>query len=191
MQKLIFATALISAVYILSSCNSQDDINQIEDDAPAVFFPLADFIDTEVARLDSLNLTLAKKVNYQGKEEEQTVETIDFEQELSIFRRADINKPSWTDKYQADSVFQDAQVREASYQALEEDLEVRSLLVKWDAGGAVTEVRIRRENSSALASNEYDLAYFPATGYRISTQQQNRAAEPIAITIEGNFIAKE
>ncbi|MEL6970270.1 MAG: hypothetical protein AAFZ63_06840 [Bacteroidota bacterium] len=191
MQKLIFATALLSMVYVLSSCNSQDDINQQEDDAPAVFFPLADFIDTEVVRLDSLNLTLAKKVNYQGKEEEQTAETIDFEQELSIFRRADINKPSWIDKYQADSVFQDAQVREASYQALEEDLEVRSLAVKWDADGVVTEVRIRRENSSALASNEYDLAYFPATGYRITTQQQNRAAEPIAITIEGNFKAKE
>ena len=51
----------------------------------------------------------------------------------------------------------------------------------------MSEIIIRRESSTALASNEYDLVYRPDQGYTIQTLQENKAAEPLRIHITGNF----
>ena len=187
MQKMIMALVLANTALLWVSCTQQEDSTSTDENAPAVFFPLANFMDQEVRRLDSLGVTMTKTIRYNDSVEVQSGQAVDFEDELSIFRRADINKPAWTDQYQADTVFQGAQAREVRYQALEPDLEVRLLTVKWNALGDVTEIQARRANSSALASNEYELFYFPASGYRIKTQQENRAADPIEILIEGEF----
>ncbi len=179
----------VVACTALVACQSvdSDTATTEEQEATAVFFPLESYIEQEVARLNEAGMPLEKHIWYNEQEETQTNNEIDYGKELSLFRRADINKPAWVDLYQADTIFQDERAREVRYQALDPELEVRSLEVKWDKEGAVTEVKIRRESISTLASNEYDLVYLPQEGYRINTLQQNRSADPVTIRIEGTF----
>lgn len=172
----------------LVACQTEDTATAKEGTVKrVVFFPLERFIEEEAARLNQSALPLEKHVWYNEEEEIQSQTEVDYEKELSLFRRADINKPAWTDRYQADTVFQNELVREVRYRALDEELEVKSLQIKWDDAGAVSEINVRRVSSSTLASNEYDLSYRPQAGYSIKTLQQNRAADPIKIRIEGTF----
>lgn len=187
MRKIIGGCALVCLCLMACQSDSTSAVDSQEDAADAVFFPLENYIEQEVARLTTAGVSLEKQILYNDKEEVQTVTEVNYEQELSLFRRADINKPAWIDLYLADTVLQDNLIRAVRYQTQEEELEVKSLEVKWDENGTVNEIVIRRESSSTLASNEYDLIYRPEEGYEITTLQQNRSADPITIRIKGTF----
>lgn len=187
MQKLIWSLLLI--VLIGSSCQDSTGASDAEN-KPAVFFALEEFIAAEAERLQAANVQLDKRIRYNGQEEIQTRKDINYEQELSMFSRADINKKAWTDLYQADTIFQGPQAREVSYRALDPELEVRSLQVKWTTDGAVSEINILRKSESTLASNIYDLHYSPQEGYLMKTQQQNSSADLITIMVVGKFLSE-
>ena len=189
MQKLNWLVLVVVLVLGCSmGCQQVDSAAAGQDaESPKVFFSMEQFIAAEVARLQAEGLTLEKQIRYNGAEEVKTVSNIDFEEELSLFRRADINKPAWVDLYKADTTLVNGQMSKVRYQTVDPELEVKTLEVEWDAAGAVSAILIERKNSSTLATNEYDLSYWPAKGYEIETNQQNKAADPIHIQITGNF----
>lgn len=58
------------------------------------FVNVAGFIEEQTALLDSLNPAVAKKVLIGDKQEQQTLQNINWQRELELFLQADISKPA-------------------------------------------------------------------------------------------------
>lgn len=149
------------------------------------FFKLEAYFDQEIARLDSLQPSLQKEVTVDGASEEQRIEVTNFEQELQIFRRSDINRPSWFDKYQIDSIRQSGQLEAVRYTAIDTSLNTRLLQVNFQEG-KVDAIEIRNRAKSAIARTDQHLWYRPGQSYRIESKQKTMGtdAREVKINVE-------
>ncbi|PSR14218.1 MAG: hypothetical protein DA408_17680 [Bacteroidetes bacterium] len=189
MTKLIPAAALL--IGLLGACSSNAPETTKKNAATDTFFSLANFFDQEATRLDSLQPRLRKHVRMNEEEEEKILENVDFGAELALFRGYDINRKSWVDKYQADSVYLNGNLQRIDYQAREPDLTTQELHIEFDPTGKVAAITIVGQSATFLASNNNWLHYTTNQGYTIKTEQKNRAAETVNILIEGEFMAPE
>ena len=175
-------------VGLLGACSNNAPETKKKTAEIDTFFSLANFFAQEATRLDSLHPRLRKHVRMNEEEEEKILEQVDFGAELALFRGYDINRKSWVDKYQADSVYLNGNLQRIDYQAREPNLTTQELQIAFDSTGKVATITIVGQSATVLASNKNWLHYITGQGYTIKTEQKNRAAETVNILIEGEFL---
>ena len=158
----------ILSVFLLVGCSPTPKNTATSDKA---FFDLGDYFSKQYQALEAKG-SVQKTTSINGVEETQTVDTIDFKQELVVFVESDINRTSWMDKYQADSTFNDSkQLLKIEYTALDEKLRTKKVIVTY-AGGIVESIYIRNASKNIITDAEQILDYSPTKGYKISSIQK-------------------
>jgi len=149
------------------------------------FFDLKAFFQKEQERLADIN-GATKKAIIDGKIEEKTGVAINFEEELALFIESDINKISWLDQYDVDSIFTDNQLTEIVYNAKKEKLKTNRLSVQFKAN-KVSRIDILRKTSSIAAELEQELSYIPTEGYSIKSRQETSLSDPHVLELNVQF----
>lgn len=170
-----------------SSCNEAEEA-QAAMDRKDTFFSLEKFFETEETRLQNQEVKIDKQIKINDQEEQKIIEHADFSREFSMFRKADINRPAWSDKYQADSLFENGILTNIHYKSLDPELKTQELSIDLDIRGIVEKITITSQTETALACNNNWMSYLPDEGYEIRTRQENRTAETLNIEIKGKFI---
>ncbi len=85
---------------IISGCVDEP----VRDQSDNKFVNLSTFIEGQATLLDSLNPKVTKKVLINGKQEQQTLQDINWAKELVLFLQADISKPALQASYQVEEV---------------------------------------------------------------------------------------
>lgn len=160
-----------------------DNIGSDSGVAPTPFFDLEAYFDQEIARLDSLQPKLEKTASIDGEVEKKRIEETDFEQELRVFRRSGINRPSWADKYQIDSIQEEGVLKKIQYTVLDTSLYTRLLSISFQ-DELVDSIRIQNRANSAIARTEQNLLYLPGRSYRIESVQKTIGAEERKVIVE-------
>lgn len=172
----------VSLLLLFAACSADRTSAETADDLTP-FFKLESYFDKEIARLDSLQPVLQKTVTLDDKAEEQRFVETDFEDELRIFRRSDINRPAWSDKYQIDSLRANGQLQSVRYTALDSSLNTRFLRVDYQQD-TIVEIRVKNRTHSAIADTEQHLRYQPGKSYQIESKQKTVGSEIRKVLIE-------
>lgn len=184
MRTIAIKPVLIGFVFItglLAACQPQ---RTSSGDEPTPFFDLLAYIDAEAEALNEQQPKVRKRVVVQGQEETQVLSEVDFSEELKVFRRSDINRKAWIDKYQADSTFEQGQLVQARYVAIDSSLKTRWLEVQYNEEGEVQAVLIRNRSKSPVVNVRQDLSYRPGKGYRLVTAQSTALSREQEVVVE-------
>lgn len=151
----------ITTICLFSACQ----INTPDPDARFLpFFDIADFIDKEMIQLSNLK-SIKKTVYINDKTEERILDSFDIKKDLEIFKKSNINKVVWIDKYKVDSLFdKSGDLAKLQYQALDEKLKTRIMIIAFN-GKKVHAILIKNKSSNQVSSLEQDLEYYPQKGY--------------------------
>lgn len=151
------------------------------------FFDLEGFINAEVERLNAEQTQLRKKVVFNNSEEEHLLSEVDFERELAPFQRADINRPAWSDAYEADTTLTNGAITRISYQCTDDKMRTKLLVIDFNADETVAMITAHTKAVTGLSSSEQALRYEPARGYSIDTHQTSLAGEDTDLGIAVSF----
>lgn len=177
---------LLVSSWLLAACQSgAPEINP--DDQPDPYFDLKGYFEKETARLNREQPRLRKQVSINEETEEKMLDSLDYEQELSVFINSDINRPAWFDKYRIDSLRDGARLQTLSYQALDKDLRVRSIRIRF-TGDEVSEIIIDKETENIVAGSGQHLEYRPDQGYQISSRQKTAVSKKQELNISVRFL---
>lgn len=166
-------------VALCSACNVSDTEAKI-DDKP--FFDLAGFIDAQVTELNAQQLNVEKTVVINGQEETQRDPELDFERDLAIFRRSDINRVAWADKYEVKET-----TDQTSYIATDSSLQTQLLRVFKKADGAIERIYIERRMGNFLSDGRQQLTYLPGKGYKVVSRQQSGIVGDVDVDLRVSF----
>lgn len=167
----------------LVACQQESPHRFIEEDLP--YFDLRGLTDTLAVTLQEDNPKVRKRVVQRDSTEVQTIRIADWEQELTLFREADINKPvlrdSYTTEQRGDTLVHRANTEEPA---------VRHMRVIRNEEG--TRIRISFRERSRLFDVERELALqlSPARElqrYRIDSRQDITLKESQRYLIEGKI----
>ena len=95
-------TQLILACALML-CYSCQESGHSDETSIVKYFELGSLIDDQVAWLDSLNPKVKKLVTIDGQDEEQ-IDTVNWETELFFFKESDINRPYLLDTYSSQEI---------------------------------------------------------------------------------------
>ena len=98
--------------------------------AKTAFFDLKGYFKIEIERLKKDVKQVKKTVTVNGKSEEKTLDSLNFEEELAPFIASDINRPAWSDYYLTKSAPFGNHGEISEYYALKDHLKTRSVVVK-------------------------------------------------------------
>lgn len=156
-------------------------------DAPKAFFDLEGFMQQEMQRLAKLQPKGVKRISLNGISEAHDFDTLDYEKELAVFSRADINRVAWLDKYEVDSVFQEGSLARLRYRAEEDKLKTRYMEIQYSQSGQVAAVLIQNHTKSMIAEMQQSIEYWPDQGYRLENRQPALFAKEKQLGIEVQF----
>ena len=150
------------------------------------YFDLKSYFDGESQRLSGL--PKAKKiVTADGKTEERILDSHDFGEDLKIFSNADINRPAWSDKYVADSVFNEqGKLVRLDYATDDTDLRTKKITIEFEEGN-VAKVFIENTSITAIADTRQLLTYLPGKGYTIESRQKVAFSDDKTFVVEVQF----
>lgn len=177
MQRLFLLPALL---LLFAACTPEQPAGDL-DTSP--FYDLSGYISGEAERLETAHTRVAKTITLNGQTETKTLDSINFSNDLRLFREADINKPAWVDKYTTQEKTLSGSHKLTTYVALDSSLIVRRLMVEEDQG-VTTKIEIDRKTGTVLSNGMHHLVYEPATGYHVQTSQQNRFGKDVEALIE-------
>lgn len=185
MYSMRYAGILVLLLIGLIGCQEEQNTSGPRKDA--VFFDLRSFFTAEIARLEKTQPSIKKEIEINGEKENKTQEGIDFEKELAIFIRADINKPAWRDKYQIDSVMEAQRLKSLRYTALDSSLKTRVLTIDFNEA-EVERIFILNKTNSPLIQSEQQLTFEPKSGYFIRNKQSLSLSKDSDLTIKAVFV---
>jgi len=176
------------ACLFLFSCNSE--VATPNTTTEKLFFDLPSFFQSEIKLIENDLVALEKTSTVNGQKETKRVEEIDISEELSIFTNADINKTTWQDQYQVDSLTMgNGSLQAVHYTALNDNLKTKKMIVAYEKG-AVKEIEIRKGiDNMAIQSNQV-LKYFPQQGYIITNEQSVVLSDAQKVEIKVDFVRK-
>ncbi len=184
MNKLI----LFLSLFILSAgCSSPSTDQAANAPKEIFFFDLEGFFNEEIKKLNGAQLSVEKILDINGQSETLKMDSLNLEKELAAFRQSDINKTSWSDKYQGDTSLTNGQIKEITYTALEEDLKTRNINLQF-TNGQVDKITINNEVDSPVLKSKQLLIYQVAQGYSISQQQKIRLMKENNLKVEVRFL---
>jgi len=176
---------LFSWSLLLFAC--QQEVGNSAASNEKVFFDLATFIQQEIETLQIEVTTLEKTATINGQKETKQIVTFDLAQELSPFINADINKTTWKDQYQVDSIWQAEQLSSIHYKALNENLKTQELQVSFEQG-KVTAIEVQKGIDNMAVQAHQVLTYYPKKGYTINNEQSLVLATPQQVEVKVEFI---
>lgn len=177
------AVAGLFFLLLVMACGGVDNADATSKNLTKPFFDLKGYFDEQIGALSNTKPSLVKKVTIGDQVEEKIIEQTDFSQELQVFQRSDINRPTWLDKYQVDSTFREKQLTAVQYTALDTTLNTRLLKVYFEQG-KVDSIRIRNQTHSLVADTQQDLFYCPGRNYHILSTQKTIGGKPHYVAIE-------
>ena len=183
-----FTALIATALFCIgSACQSppQEPQGVAKVSAP-VFFDLKGYMSQQIDGLKTSKPRVKKRVSINGKNEEQILDNINFEEELAIFVNSDINKPAWSDKYEKDSSFSGGQLQNIRYIAKEENLKTQLMQVSF-AGGKVSKIELKNRASAAIVTAEETMIYTAGKGYSIIYKEIPVLAEAKNFSVEAVF----
>lgn len=177
----------IFAFTLLHSCNLMNTSGNSETSQDLYFFDLAGFFKQEIQQLNSKGVKAKKEVQYNDKQDVLQSQKLDYDKELAVFVHSDINKLSWREKYQADTIREGSEIRLITYKALDEQLKTRKIAITFDQN-QVSQIAIQNRLKSIMASTWQNLEYVPGKGYQVHGTQQMRLAGKDKMGIEVEFV---
>ncbi len=149
-----------------------------------VFFDLKEYFKKEIGKLSSLK-KVKKTVSINGVKEELTIDSVNFEEELSVFINSDINRVAWFDKYQVDSTLNSNGILESiTYTALDNNLKTQSIVIKFNDNTVVSQLSIKNNRSSIVSNASQDLEYLPGKSYTIQSRQNTSLSNERILKVE-------
>lgn len=157
MQKICFYLFLI----LFAACNNSE--SKIE---KPIYEDLNGFFESEAIRLIKKNVFVNKTVEQNGSKESQEKISINWENELSLFKASDINKPAWRDGYKilTDSL-------KTTYLAKDSKLRTKEIQIEKDLKGEIKRIFIKNISENYLYKSTELLSYFPDSLYVIEKHQ--------------------
>lgn len=160
----------LSCLVFFTACLS-DEADRQGRMAEKPFFDLAAFMDAEASHMDSLGGPWQKRTLIDGKEEIHTFDSLPWKDELDIFRRCDINRPAWRERYVTDSIFAGQRLSTIRYAAIDSTLNIRQLEVRF-VNGRPAKVSILKIIQSRIIRLQQQLNYQSGLGYHIINEQK-------------------
>jgi hypothetical protein len=155
--------------------------------ATPAFFDLVAYMDAEQRRLEAERPLLIRESYFNGSVAEDSVNHADYSQDLLIFRRADINRPSWRDQYSTDSIFgEGGQLQGLHYRALTPSLKTRTLEIDFD-GVTVKRIFLYNQTDNWIAGTQQRLIYWPDSGYLVEARQRVIWTSDDTLSMRGKF----
>lgn len=172
---------------LLNACQSSTEQSETPAEAmPSVFFDIKGYFAKEQKRLNQTQPTVTKRVAINGESEEKQLDSLDFDRELEVFIKSDINRPDWVDKYSIDSVRQNNKLTELHYQALDDKLRTRQIDIFFN-NDQVSKIFIEKGGTNIVAGSAQELTYTPGQGYTIKSRQYTALSEDKELSIEVRF----
>lgn len=182
----IYCFLFSTLLFLLNACSDSNPTKTINQPTTP-FFDLQGFFNTEISQLQEKNPSVRKKVTINGKSEEKQLEDLDFQQELKVFSNSDINKIAWFDKYKIDSTLQREKLQSISYTALDEELKIRKIELKFTDTEKIEQIEIQSKTESFVANASQHLIYQPSKGYSIHSVQGMQLGDEQDIKVEIQF----
>jgi hypothetical protein len=164
---------------MLNSC-SQPSQNKIP---VKTYFDLKSYFEKEADQLNRLNLKITKYVSVNGKTEQKAVKIADFNDELSSFINADINKAAWKNEFK---VTQENDI--TTYVSENEKIPVKKLTVEYQ-NNKVASIYIVIKVDNMLYHSTDTLTYKPNQYYEIKKTQKIKLLEEKKYTVNGKLNA--
>lgn len=169
--------ALFCVLAMFASCNLKSN-DQPDTQA---YFNLSDYFKNEVARLSKNNPSIVKTVLVNGKAEKKTVQITNWQQELSSFIEADINKASWKGSF----LLTKSDTSEI-YTSQSDKIPVKKLIIV-KANDKVKSVKIFLANENSLYTSNDSLVYNSDDFYEIVKTQKIKLMDSKRYVIHGKF----
>lgn len=167
----------------LGACSTAPVVT--DPDQPAIFFDLAAFFEKEVAHLEERAPKLDKTIQHNDTTERRVVEVEDWAGELRFFSNIDINKPSWMDQYQVDTL-KEPYGYQIKYSALNKDLVTQELAIQI-VDGQVTFINAIQLIDNQVYQSQRFLEYKPRSYYKIKQLQDVALLSPNDYTIQAMY----
>ncbi len=152
------------------------------------FFDIKGYFEGEIQRLRNNQQLANKYLEVNNSSEQLEGVELDYEKELSSFLKADINKVSWQEKYQADTLLSgEGRPEQITYKALDPDLRTQSVQINFKEE-QVANIQISNRTENPVLYNSQELRYDPSKGYRIKSHQKLKLSPPQEIKIEVQFV---
>lgn len=189
MNKKISTLILALGVLLIFACQKNDQ-KVTGDTNKLVFFDIKSFFEEEAKILANKKYKIEKTALLNGKKEVKTFDNVDFEAELKIFRDADLNKPSWRDKYKIDSITNKNGQLNVVYNSTNERMKIKKmdLLFQDEKAKQPVEVQIVSQISNPLYETNEHLWYRTNQAYKISSVQKVTLLSIDSIYIEARFL---
>ncbi len=168
----------------VAGCGKEND-NAVEVN---YYFSLKNYFIEEAARLQQSNPVVAKKVTLNEKQETKSLAIEDWKNELLTFAEADINKPAFAGKYEADSVRNENKTQRLTYKAKDTKLKTREIKIYFDAEtDEANVIEVVLETHNTLYHSTQNLRYEKNKSYSVSGTQEIRFLKKDIFKVEVVF----
>ncbi len=174
--------SIICFITAISACQQPSNSTEISQSS---FFDLDKYFEQQISHNEGF-AGVNKIVGINQKTENKELKDIDWKEALSVFQKANINKPAWSDKYQTDTL-KNNELTSIIYTAIDSKLLTDTIIIKLK-GEEVHQIRIQQSNTNAIYNSKKTLDYFPNKGYIIKNQQQTRFSKEQNYLIKVDFL---
>lgn len=168
---------------LLSAC-SDIKVRPQED----IYFSISPFIDNLANELENKNAALSKQALLNGKQDSSLIQNVNWENELSIFKEAEINKTAYKGKIAVDSNVNKLGQQVLNYKTDDKKIRVKSLSVTKDQNGNIQHIEIKMATKNTLYHSVQHLELFPDRGFNVSGAQNIIQLSADTFSLEGRFI---
>ena len=186
---------VLCGTILLASCSSNEVLQ--DDVQSAGYFSLRSFIEEDIAIMTKEDVTLKKIFVINGDQDNQVVDSVDWNLELHIFKLADIDNILYEGQYEK----QNDGTKSTTYTAVDDDLRTRKVMINFEpffeSGNSgmpdykVKSILIDRKIETLIYTTEEKLAYTPEEGYVIDYKHNVIFLKPERVRIVGNFEYQE
>lgn len=166
-----YSKFVLLGVFSFLGCSTQIENSEAKV-AKEKFFSLESYFDGEIERLSNEVDEVQKWAKLNGQEESEAYQGFDFEKALQIFKNADINKPAWFGKYEADTVFTNNNIDSIKYTSLDPSLRTKLIHISFTPQKAIKSIEIEKSSKSFVAETTQELAYNPSEGFSVLQAQK-------------------
>ncbi|NNF02305.1 MAG: hypothetical protein HKN22_06440 [Bacteroidia bacterium] len=152
----------------------------------ALYFDSPSFFKSEIDRLENLDPKVLKRIESKAGIEEQKIRIEDYEKELSVFSKIDLNISAYYNMFSVDSVYREDTLI-VEYKAKEKSLGLREYrLVVVDGNPQM--ISASSKTANALSDSGLKLIYQPSKGYKISKSGNSKVSDSFDFKISVEFL---
>lgn len=179
------AIIILLVVFLLNSCTNEKGGKELKRKS---FFDLEAYFKSEISRLQTAKISIKKSITDKGKVEQKKISSLNWNEELALFVKGDINKPSWIEKYMVDSVLDvNGNLTQLLYKTEDEEMYTQVLDIKFQANKVHSIIIVNNVNNAVYASQQY-LKYIPTIGYSLDKTQDVTLFDKATYKVEAEFI---